>query len=51
MSVKIKICFSSSNENLASRIYRLITTIYSNHQVDVQLINEPESRTILKETN
>jgi len=43
MSVKVKICFTRSNEDLASRFFRLITTIYSKHQVDVELINEPES--------
>jgi len=42
MSVKVKIHFTRSNEDMASRIFRLITTVFSKHQVDIELINEPE---------
>ena len=42
MSVKVKIYFTRSNEDMASRIFTLITTVFSKHQVDIELINEPE---------
>jgi len=42
MAVKVKIYFMKSNESMASRVFRLITTVFSKHQVNIELINEPE---------